>query len=150
MRINNTNLPAFLTKPESARGPAQIWHRKQSGCQLLFRALITLPTMNSPIIYNKAHILSSSYSIIKNSYILVIFQYKSLYIFSNNKIKQLFRFSWNWKQLDFVTRIKPEQLAPSSVGGYIFVTSSTLNGLFHFKSRAIPLYKVSRLKVHKA
>lgn len=41
-------LPAFLTKPTSASTAWQISQRKQSGCQLLFMALMTRPMMNSP------------------------------------------------------------------------------------------------------
>uniref|UniRef100_A0A668W0L1 BHLH domain-containing protein n=1 Tax=Oreochromis aureus TaxID=47969 RepID=A0A668W0L1_OREAU len=43
-----TNLPAFLTNPTSASTAWQISQQKQSGCQLLFIALITRPIMNSP------------------------------------------------------------------------------------------------------
>ena len=43
--VGLTYLPAFLTNPASARGPLQISQRKQSGCQLLFMALMTRPTM---------------------------------------------------------------------------------------------------------
>uniref|UniRef100_A0A3P8QMF2 Uncharacterized protein n=1 Tax=Astatotilapia calliptera TaxID=8154 RepID=A0A3P8QMF2_ASTCA len=43
-----TDLPAFLTNPTSASTAWQISQQKQSGCQLLFIALITRPIMNSP------------------------------------------------------------------------------------------------------
>lgn len=43
-----TDLPAFLTNPTSASTAWQISQQKQSGCQLLFMALITRPMMNSP------------------------------------------------------------------------------------------------------
>lgn len=43
-----TDLPAFLTNPTSASTAWQISQQKQSGCQLLFIALITRPMMNSP------------------------------------------------------------------------------------------------------
>ena len=54
-------LPAFFTNPVSASPQPQIWHKKQSGCQLLFIALMTLPTMNSSEIIK---ILSVSSSLI--------------------------------------------------------------------------------------
>lgn len=41
-------LPAFLTKPTSASTAWQMSQQKQSGCQLLFMALMTRPMMNSP------------------------------------------------------------------------------------------------------
>lgn len=44
----DTNLPAFLTKPTSASTAWQMSQQKQSGCQLLFMALMTRPMMNSP------------------------------------------------------------------------------------------------------
>lgn len=43
-----TDLPAFFTNPTSASTAWQISQQKQSGCQLLFIALITRPMMNSP------------------------------------------------------------------------------------------------------
>lgn len=42
-----THLLLFLTKPTSARVFSHNWHLKQSGCQLVPTALITLPIMNS-------------------------------------------------------------------------------------------------------
>lgn len=45
----DTYLPAFLTKPTSASTAWQISQQKQSGCQLLFMALMTRPIMNSPV-----------------------------------------------------------------------------------------------------
>lgn len=43
-----THRPAFLTNPTSASTAWQISQQKQSGCQLLFMALITRPIINSP------------------------------------------------------------------------------------------------------
>lgn len=43
-----TDLPAFLTNPTSASTAWQMSQQKQSGCQLLFMALMTRPMMNSP------------------------------------------------------------------------------------------------------
>lgn len=48
-----TDLPAFLTNPTSASTAWQMSQQKQSGCQLLFMALITRPMMNSPWAQNK-------------------------------------------------------------------------------------------------
>lgn len=45
---SSSYLPAFLTKPTSASTAWQISQRKQSGCQLLFMALMTRPMINSP------------------------------------------------------------------------------------------------------
>ena len=42
-------LPAFFTKPASASGLPHSSQQKHSGCHALFIALITRPTMNSPI-----------------------------------------------------------------------------------------------------
>uniref|UniRef100_A0A3Q1IR20 Uncharacterized protein n=1 Tax=Anabas testudineus TaxID=64144 RepID=A0A3Q1IR20_ANATE len=43
----DTYLPAFLTNPTSASTAWQMSQQKQSGCQLLFMALMTRPMMNS-------------------------------------------------------------------------------------------------------
>lgn len=48
-----TDLPAFLTNPTSASTAWQMSQQKQSGCQLLFMALMTRPMMNSPWAQNK-------------------------------------------------------------------------------------------------
>ena len=44
-----THLPAFFTKPESAKPSLQISQRKQSGCQLACMALMTRPMTNLPV-----------------------------------------------------------------------------------------------------
>lgn len=46
--LSETHLPAFFTKPTSARTAWQRSQQKQSGCQLRFMAFITRPMTNSP------------------------------------------------------------------------------------------------------
>lgn len=55
----DTYLPAFLTNPTSASTAWQMSQQKQSGCQLLFMALMTRPMMNSPEGNNKWEINST-------------------------------------------------------------------------------------------